>query len=226
MKKKRLLILTITRNRKELFQECYHTLRRENPIIFDLMEVKHLIIDNGSEREMSEYLESLLEKHPEYHLLKNKTNEGVTGAMTKGLNWAEKNWQPDYVLKFDPDIRAETKNFLFTAVMINENFGPKYVMAPWDNLLDPNYEPRKLGVNKKFPLFHGEFELSLRTHVGGAMCFMPWEAVHSYMKARTRPVGDMERGIHWRNHGFDVGYLAQYEMSHLGINNQTPNYKL
>jgi len=221
---KKVLVFTITRNRLDTFKKYYHTFKEKNKV--PGVEIVYLIIDNGSDKEMVEHLKTLSK---DIKLIFNPVNEGITWAWLRALRWAKENgFDFDYFVKLDPDIRVESEGILEKYIKVSRIYGDKYIAAPVDLNIHPDYVPRRLGQRRLFALLGSKIEkplpFLLTTHIGGACSFYPKRAMNIFQGEVTPPKGDTERGAFFRRKGFEVGYFETLSMSHMGVVPETKDY--
>jgi len=207
---KKILVITITRDRLETTQKYIGELARKGGY-----EFKHIIVDNGSTDGTVDWL-----KKKGYEVISNIENEGIVRAWIRGVNYALKHgYVPDYVMKFDDDCEIATEGILEQIMKFYEENGDKYITAPLDLEILPDYQPNIIDTAKKI----GSFNVSITTHTGGMFTVMPYEAFK--IIAENIVEKDVERGAIWRKNGYFSVYLTDLKTYHRGICKSVSGYK-
>jgi glycosyltransferase involved in cell wall biosynthesis len=208
---KKILVITITRNRLETTRKYLSQLKRKAGY-----EYKHVIVDNGSLDGTVEWL-----KGKGYDVVSNIENEGIVRAWVRGYNYAiKKGFKPDYVMKFDDDCEIVTDNILQRIMNFYEQVGDKYITAPLDLNILPSYKPQIVDNRKEL----GSFRVEITTHTGGMFTVIPIKAFELMIKDGGIEK-DVERGGFWRNNGYFSVYLQDLKTLHQGIGKSADNYK-
>ena len=196
--------ITITYNRLAATKKTVKSFYAKTSVDF------HLFIDNGSTDGTQEWL---LESG--YQCRFFPENVGITKALKRGL--AELG-DYDFILKLDNDIKVLTPDIINYMLSFYEKAGKKYVTAPIDTKLDPNYHPNIIWQGKLLG-----YDVMKTSHVGGAFMLMPNQAAMTFLKSDA--VGDLNRGYFFQKIGFEPTYLKDIFIEHFGITNQTKDYK-
>jgi len=211
---KKVLIITITRNRLETTKKFIKELREKAGYDF-----KQIVVDNGSKDGTVEWL-----KENGFEVVENKENVGIIKAWVQGVNYARsQGFDADYIGKFDDDCKIETENILASMMSFFLENGDDYVIAPMDLNILPDYVPAKVRDEEKL----GSFDVRITTHTGGMFTLMS-KAVYDLMANQNDGQGidkDINRGGFWRQNGIFSVYLKKLKTYHEGIGKSPDGYK-
>lgn len=207
---KKILVITITRDRLETTQRYIGELKRKAGF-----EYRHIIVDNGSMDGTPEYL-----RKKGFEVVGNSENEGIVRAWIRGVDYAVKHgFIPDYVMKFDDDCEIATEGILAEIMRFYEENGDKFVVAPLDLEIMHDYVPVKVDDRTKL----GSFNVRITTHTGGMFTVIPYEAYKLMAEAKVEK--DIERGGFWRKRGVLSVYLTDLKVHHRGQGTSPKGYK-
>lgn len=211
---KKVLVITITFDRLETTKQYLKELKEKAGHPFE-----HIVIDNGSEDDTVKWL-----KENNYTVIENGENLGIVGAWVKAYRFAlERGFKPDYVLKYDNDCEIATEGILAEIMKFYEENGDKYVVAPLDLEILPDYQP--VIVDKRERL--GSFDVKITTHTGGMFTVIPVEAFDLMVKQNNGQgvAKDIERGGFWRKNGYLSVYIQSLKTYHRGQGKGNGKYK-
>lgn len=203
----KIAIFTLTYNRLEYTKKAFESLRKTAGRPFD-----HFIVDNGSADGTMEWLKEYQDKHrSSIHLILNPDNKGISIASNQALNEIDKG-KYDCIVKFDNDCMCVTEGWLDAMVKIwtaNRMLALScYVQGLKDN---PGGAPRE-----EFAQLCGE-PIGMTRHLGGILHFADVRAYDEFRWPEDgflHGVQDMELSQWLNYHGYSMGYLENYYVSH------------
>lgn len=208
-----IVVITITCNRLELTKQYLSQLKKKGGYPF-----KHIIVDNGSTDGTVEWLSD-----EGYEILSLDKNYGIVPAWKYGIKYALKNYNPDFIVKFDNDCEIYTDNVLSKILEWYKKGCDNYVVAPLDIMIPDNYMPRNLGTAKE-----RGFNIRYVSHTGGMFQVIPKKVCQMMIDCKDNSLigGDLLRGHFWLKKGISPIYMTDLKVGHMGIGKQTKNYKL
>lgn len=209
----KIAVITITCNRLELTKKYLSELKDKNNTQFE-----HIIVDNGS---TDGTIEWLFEKN--YTVIRLNQNIGVFKALKIGINYVKKEFNPDYIIKFDDDCELQSFGILDKIIEFYKKGCKNYVVAPLDVDILADKMPRQFHTETQ-----RDMKLSYVSHVGGIFVVAP--AICFYMLTPDNieylVCEDMLRGRFWIEKGKSVVYLTELKINHKGLFKSVGNYKL
>jgi glycosyltransferase involved in cell wall biosynthesis len=212
-------VFTLTYNRLNYTKSSFESLRKTSGWPFD-----HFIVDNGSTDGTPKWLDGYKTKHGStVKLILNPDNKGISIASNQAINEIKKG-DYDIMVKFDNDCMCITEGWLDAMIKIwkaNHRLALScYVQGLKDN---PGGAPRE-----EFATLCGE-PIGMTRHLGGILHFVDARAYNEFRWPEDEflhGVQDMEMSQWLNYHGFSMGYLENYFVSHgpTGTEGQKKDY--
>jgi glycosyltransferase involved in cell wall biosynthesis len=194
-------IFSITYDRLEYTKKSFESLRKTAKYPYD-----HFIVDNGSTDGTVEWLKKNYE-----NVIYNDKNYGISKASNQAIDLIKKG---DYriIVKWDNDCMGLTPGWLDRMVNIWKANHRMALSCYVQGLVDhPGGAPR-LG----YGMLKGEL-VGITKHLGGICCFADADAYNTFRwdeDSFLHGVQDMEFSQYLAFHGFSMGYLENYFVSH------------
>jgi glycosyltransferase involved in cell wall biosynthesis len=218
----RVAIYSITYDRLAYTKKSFKSLNETAGYPFD-----HFVVDNGSTDETVVWLLSKIDTE---RMVLNKSNYGISKASNQAIDLIKKNiYTPingdyDIIVKWDNDCIGLTKGWLAKMVEVWQSNHMMalscYVQGLRDN---PGGAPR-LG----FGTVKGEM-VGVTKHLGGICHFVDAKVYDSFRwdeNSFLHGVQDMEMSQYLQYHGYSMGYLENFMVSHgpLGTESQKKDF--
>ena len=199
----RVAIFSITYDRLAYTKKSFKSLNETAGYPFD-----HFVVDNGSTDGTQNWL---LKDFDEKNMILNEENNGISKASNQAVDMIKKD-DYDIIVKWDNDCIGLTKGWLAKMVEIwksNHMMALScYVQGLKDN---PGGAPR-LG----FGTLRGEL-VGVTKHLGGICHFVDAKAYDTFKwdeNSFLHGVQDTEMSQYLQYHGYSMGYLENYFVSH------------
>jgi glycosyltransferase involved in cell wall biosynthesis len=199
----RVAIFSITYDRLAYTKKSFKSLNETAGYPFD-----HFVVDNGSTDGTQNWL---LKDFDEKNMILNEENNGISKASNQAVDMIKKD-DYDIIVKWDNDCIGLTKGWLAKMVEIWQSNHMMalscYVQGLKDN---PGGAPR-LG----FGTLRGEL-VGVTKHLGGICHFVDAKAYDTFKwdeNSFLHGVQDTEMSQYLQYHGYSMGYLENYFVSH------------
>jgi glycosyltransferase involved in cell wall biosynthesis len=207
VKEPKVAIYSITYDRIEYTKKSFKSLKETAGYPFD-----HFIVDNGSTDETRSFLVDYVP--PERRLIHGE-NQGISRASNQVVDMIkEKDY--DIIVKWDNDCIGLTKGWLLKMVDIWKSNRMMALSCYVQGLVDNPGGAQRIG----YGTLKGEL-VGIAKHLGGICHFVD---AHAYDVFRwdedsfLHGVQDMEFSQYLQFHGFSMGYLENYYVSHGPVN--------
>lgn len=200
----RVAIFTLSYDRKDYTTRMWESLNRSTKYPFDWF-----VLDQGSTDGSVEYLESLQDSR--VHLIKEKTNLGITRASNKLLEEIlPKNY--DIIIKIDNDCEFLTKDWLESLIDLWKRNHVLYISPYVEGLVDNPGGAQRVGV-----AYIGPYMVEVTLHIGGIFAFISAKAYANFRWTDQFLHGDQdtEASIAFRELGYMPCYLPLHRVSHM-----------
>jgi GT2 family glycosyltransferase len=212
-------IFTITYDRLSYTKKSFASLRKTVNYPFD-----HFVIDNGSSDKTVEYLNKEVEAGRIKQIKLNEKNEGISKASNDVVKMIKNHNRYDIVVKWDNDCIGLTNGWLAKMVEIWKSNHKMALSCYVQGLVDNPGGAARLA----FGMIKNEL-IGVTKHLGGICHFVDiygYDGFEWDENSFLHGVQDVEFSQWLQFHGYSMGYLENYFVSHgpLGSDQQKKDY--